>query len=293
MPKPQTRDGYNDQDTRNCERVLVSLLSGLGPWRESVFLIGGLTPRYIVPQGEDTPAHAGTNDVDIVIDQAILADTEAYATLEENLARLGFERAENERGVKVSWRWKTRIDDATLVLEFLTDAKDPTAPRVQPLPATGNVSALNIPHSSMVFDLHEKRSISAEKIGDGGITTQTVRYADIVSFTCLKAFAFADRAENKDAHDLVYCLEHHPDGTDAVAQRFRNARDDPRHGPAVREALAHLRRCFCTDGAIEGHTKDGPVAAAKFVDEGLGRDRRILRQREASDVVERLLAAIG
>ena len=42
------------------------------------------------------PAHAGTMDVDIVIGLQILADTEAYRTLEDNLKRMGFERAENE-----------------------------------------------------------------------------------------------------------------------------------------------------------------------------------------------------
>ena len=49
MAKPATFDGYSDQYTVDCERVLVTLLRGLGPWKESVFLVGGLTPRYLVP----------------------------------------------------------------------------------------------------------------------------------------------------------------------------------------------------------------------------------------------------
>jgi hypothetical protein len=48
MAKPATFDGYSDQYTVDCERVLVTLLRGLGPWKESVYLIGGLTPRYLV-----------------------------------------------------------------------------------------------------------------------------------------------------------------------------------------------------------------------------------------------------
>jgi hypothetical protein len=35
-----------------------------------------------------------------VIDLQILADTEAYHTLEDNLKKMGFERAENEAGEK-------------------------------------------------------------------------------------------------------------------------------------------------------------------------------------------------
>ena len=82
MAKPATFDGYSDQYTVDCERVLVTLLRGLGPWKESVYLIGGLTPRYLVAAWSPVvPAHAGTLDVDIVIDLQILADTEAYLIL--------------------------------------------------------------------------------------------------------------------------------------------------------------------------------------------------------------------
>lgn len=98
MSKPSTLDGYSNKVTENCERVLVTLLRGLGPWKDSVYLIGGLTPRYLVPnRPPDVPPHAGTGDVDIVVELQMLADTDAYHTLEENLEKMGFERAENER----------------------------------------------------------------------------------------------------------------------------------------------------------------------------------------------------
>lgn len=56
--------GDIDRSTRptdNCERLLVTLLRGLGPWKDSVYLVGGLTPRYLVPKvpAGKTP-HAGT-----------------------------------------------------------------------------------------------------------------------------------------------------------------------------------------------------------------------------------------
>ncbi|MBP2449764.1 hypothetical protein [Rhizobium leguminosarum] len=42
MTKPQILTEYSADVTRDCERVLVTLFSGLGPWRDSVFLVGGL-----------------------------------------------------------------------------------------------------------------------------------------------------------------------------------------------------------------------------------------------------------
>ena len=298
MIKPSTSEGYSDRYTLDCERVLVTLLRGLGPWKESVYLVGGLTPRYLVPaRPPAVPAHAGTMDVDIVIDLQLLADTEAYHTLEDNLRRMGFERAENEQGVKLSWRWQTRTEHgALMVLELLADAPQIAGGRVQPLPTAGTISALNIPHSSIVFDLHQVTEIRAELLGENGLAVERIKHADIVSFTCLKAFAFDQRFERKDAHDLVYCLEHAPGGLASVATSFREALSG-RHQDVLHEALDILRRRFADDATSEGFRKDGPVAVAKFeIGDQSGpdeREARVLRQRQASDAIDRLLSELG
>ena len=298
MVKPSHFGGYSDAYTVDCERVLVTLLRGLGPWKESVFLVGGLTPRYLVPQRPpDVPAHAGTLDVDIVIDLQLLADTDAYHSLEDNLKRMGFERAVNEQGLKLSWRWQTRTEHgALMVLEFLADAPQIAGGRVQPLPTEGTISALNIPHSSIVFDLHQVTEIQAELLGDNGIATEKIKHANLVSFTCLKSFAFDQRYERKDAHDLIYCIEHAPEGLDAVAEAFRKELDG-KHGAVIQAALEILRKRFAQDDKTEGYRKDGPVSVAKFElgegDEPEQRELRALRQRQASDVIDQLLARIG
>ena len=297
MTKPVTIDGYSDQYTVDCERVLVTLLRGLGPWKDSVYLVGGLTPRYLVPSRPPVvPAHAGTLDVDIVIDLQILADTEAYHTLEDNLKRMGFERAENEAGKKLSWRWQTRTEHgALMVLELLADAPDIAGGKVQPLPTEGTISALNIPHSSIVFDLYQVTEIQAELLGDNGVATEKIKHANLVSFTCLKSFAFDQRFERKDAHDLIYCLEHAPEGADAVAEAFRQSLES-KHRDVVKAALNILQARFARGGDVAGYRKDGPIATAKFEigesDESDQREARALRQREVSDLVEQLLERI-
>jgi len=126
MAKPATRDGYTDQYTLDCERVLIDL--------------------------------------------QILADTDAYHTLADNLKTMGFERAENEKQQKLSWRWQTRTEHgALMVLELLADAPDIAGGRVQVLPTEGTISALNIPHSAIVFDLHQIAEIQAELLGGSRI----------------------------------------------------------------------------------------------------------------------------
>jgi hypothetical protein len=239
-------------------------------------------------------AHAGTQDVDIVIDIQMLTNTEAYRTLEENLHKLGFERAENRNGQRVSWRWRTRTEKNTVILELLADMPDAGNRRVNPLPTEGSISAVHIPHASIVFDLYETIEIRAELLGENGIATVKVKHANLISFTCLKAFAFDERNERKDAHDLIYCLEHCSNGFEHAAAEFLQELNG-KHGDVIRRALDILHKRFAHEETVEGYRKDGPVAVAKFEhgeDDEL-REARILRQREASDLVDRLLAAIG
>jgi hypothetical protein len=224
----------------------------------------------------------------------MLTNTEAYHSLEENFKRLGFERAENAKGEKVSWRWQVRTESsATIILELLADDPELWGGTVQPLPTEGNISALNIPNSSMVFDHHEVKEIRAELLGNDGVATETIRHADIVSFTCLKAYALDQRHERKDAHDLVYCLEHFEGGPEATAKAFLAALEG-KHKEAVESALQILQKRFADDGTTEGFAKDGPVAVAKFElgDDAVTREARILRQRGAADLIMRLLRGI-
>ncbi len=295
LDKPVTQNGYCDLHTRECERVLVTVIRGLGPWRDSIFLVGGLVPRYLVKARPPlVPPHAGTMDVDVVIDLQILADTQAYLTLEENLKRNGFERSINDKGRKLSWRWEVRTESgALMVLELLTDAPDIAGGKVQALPTDGTISALNIPHSAMVFDHFQEVVIEAELLNGEGVVTETVRHADVVSFTCLKAFAFDHRNARKDAHDLVYCIEYADEGAQHVAQQLAKARIG-KHGAVVDKALDILHSRFLQTTQTEGYRMNGPVAVAKFeIGEGMDlREERATRQREVNDLMEGLWVEI-
>ena len=295
MAKPSTQDGYDALVTENCERVLVTLLRGLGPWKDSVYLVGGLAPRYLVAEGwPNAPPHAGTGDIDIVVKLQMLAETAAYHTLEENLKRMGFTKGFNDKGSQVNWRWQTKLENgAIVILEFLADDPKRGGGKVGPLPTEGDVSALNIPHSSMVFDRYKEIEVSAELLGADGVATETIRYADLVSFTCLKALAFDQRFERKDAHDLVYCIEYAEGGLDDTAQQFQIALKE-KDGDVVKRALDIIARRFADDARTEGYRKDGPVAVAKFEigdEEDLNEPRK-LRQRDVSASMITLLGKV-
>jgi len=51
--KPEHQGGYTALHTELCERTLVTLLRGLGPWKAGIYVIGGLVPRYLIPRSDD------------------------------------------------------------------------------------------------------------------------------------------------------------------------------------------------------------------------------------------------
>ncbi len=186
------------------------------------------------------------------------------------------------------------MDDGTpIVLELLADQPALRGGRAQPIPDEGQISALNIPHSSIVFDLYDTAQVTAELLGSNGLATETIKHANIVSFTCLKVIAYNDRQERKDAHDLVYCLEHVPHTVSEVAAMFQNDLKG-KHRDVLLHSLTLLSSRFATDANVDGYLKDGPVSVAKFElgEDDDAREARALRQREAADVVESLVSGI-
>jgi hypothetical protein len=292
--KPTTADGYDKDHTLACERALVTLLHGFGTLKHTVRLVGGLVPRYLTPEKPpDVPAHAGTSDVDVVLNLQVLAEGEAYKTLAEQLKAKGFERVKNAMGNPSSWRWQRQVGEHEFVLvEFLRDADEELPGSVQSV-ADEKISALAIKHAGIVHEWFVTTDVTAELLTGAGAATETVHFADAVAFVILKSLAFNDRAENKDAADLVHVMRYAMTLSDLAAQ-FRQRRTEGKHVDAIDEALAALERRFCDGGGVEGYLHDGSIAAARFIHgtEAADEDDRVLEQRNVSGLITEFLRIV-
>lgn len=68
----------------------MTVLGDIGPWADSLFLAGGLAPRYLVGGlAQGARPHVGTTDVDFIVTLAV-AGSGAYRTLVNNLKRADF-----------------------------------------------------------------------------------------------------------------------------------------------------------------------------------------------------------
>ena len=124
---------YDERGTELCERALVTVVGDAGFWGRSLYLVGGLVPRYLVGAVvPPTPVHVGSRDVDLAVAFAVDGfDATGYETLERNLRDGGFKQAPNEDDPE--FRWRRTVDGRDLVLEFLCDTDE--VPRGPELPA--------------------------------------------------------------------------------------------------------------------------------------------------------------
>lgn len=290
--KPKTAGGYYPDVTEACERTLLTLLGAFGGLKTTLRLVGGLVPRYLTPEAPpEVPAHAGTSDVDIVLNLQVIAEGEGYASLAGQLKDRGFERLQTSGGKVSSWQWRQQIDEHMFVVtEFLHDAGDDQPGRLMNIDGE-NVSALSVKFAGIAHDWFEEREISGHLLGGQGISTDVVRFADVPAFAILKALALADRHENKDAADLIHVLRYSGPIED-VAEQFVQRALSGTHPDAVDAGLNALRSCFCDDEHGEGYEKVGSVGYGLFHDTG-DEDARIRAQRDASGLVQALLSQIN
>ncbi|MFL6128270.1 MAG: hypothetical protein ACJ73E_04305 [Mycobacteriales bacterium] len=270
---------YDEETTARCERALVTLLGHLGPWRERVYLAGGLAARYIVGRlPEGVPPHVGTIDVDLVVGLALGDDApETYWTLQRNLEQAGFTQT------TPSFRWARQVDGVTVLLEFLceTDSVQPGNIFRLRTGAGTKFAAFNVRGAHLVRDDFIERDLERERLDAGGVSRVSVRVANVLPYVVLKILSFQDRHANKDAYDLVFTLLNQQGGP-YVAGRLAATSPIAEHRQ-VAEGISLLAERFQTAA------HDGPVAHATFLAERDDPDEAARLRQQATVTVRELL----
>jgi hypothetical protein len=275
-------DDYDEETTARCERVLLTLLGDLGPWRDRIYLAGGLAPRYLVGRlPEGAAAHVGTSDVDLIIGLALGDETpETYRTLRNNLTTSRFKQG------TPSFQWYRDVDGVNVFVEFLCET-DRVAPGAifRPTGETlgSNLGAFNVRGAQLVAQDYLEYVIEGERLDNGGLSRVTLRIANVLPYVVLKINAFQDRHENKDAYDLVFTLLHYGEGPSDAGRTA--AKSPVARADQISEAMTLLAERF------ESSAHDGPAAYANFLavtdaDEELARYRQ-----DAYGVVRQFLRA--
>lgn len=254
--KPRHRSGYDAEDFEQVGAACLTVAVTLGAYLDEVCIVGGLVPALLIDttrgDDDDNERHPGTNDLDIGLALALL-DDERYAEISARLRAEGFEPDTNANGNPTVQRW--RLGDLKVTVDFLmAPAPDQDAKlRVQNLEP--DFGALVTPGLELAFDEQVQIELDCHTL-KGEPARRTVPVCGPAAFVVLKALAFGDRAEPKDAYDLVYVIRHTTGRGPAIADRLRVHAE--RHRSVVHRAITLLARDFDAPDAL------GPRRAAQF-----------------------------
>jgi hypothetical protein len=282
---------YDPAIANACEIALVRLMLAFATHKHLLRLVGGLVPRYLAPENPPhVPRHAGTTDVDVVLNiEVLIREGQNYSSLRDQLRDAGFSRLE-VNGRRSSWQWICTVGAYPIVIEFLQHTDGEGSGTLASI-SKEDVSACRIAHVGIVQDWFEQKDVTVEL--EDGVRTETIRFADAVSFTVLKALAYDSRGERKDAADLHHVLQYAGD-LHTIADRFTARISEGRHRASLDAGFRALVKHFCTDENGEGYRKSGPGACAAFGGLSLDRDADafVLACRNASGRVAGLLRLI-
>lgn len=255
--KPRHRDGYTSEELLQIRSTCLTVAVTLGAHLDQLCIVGGLVPNLLIDEqfGADPEAdaeHPGTNDLDVAMKLALL-DDQGYAEISTRLRQEGFGPDVNDRGNPTPQRWT--LDGKNVFVDFLLPPlhDGPKPGRLQRLEP--DFGALIIPGVELAADEREMVTLSGHTL-KGERATRTVPVCGPGAFVVLKALAFADRGEPKDAYDLTYTVQRWPPGVSDIAARL--ARHAGRHESVVRDALAQLANDFRDPAHV------GPQRAAEF-----------------------------
>ena len=258
MDKPKTAKGYPPEWLEGTRAACLYVATVLGDLLvDDLIVVGGLVPSLLIAQDalpEGASLHPGTMDLDLGLKLGVL-DGAKYTEIANRLRHAGFEVKENESGNRLLHTWLVRGTGGQLVtVDFLISPSSQDEPPSSIKHLEGDFGAVVTPGLELAF--RDREIIAMEGLTVRG--EQAARDIPVCgpgAFVVLKALAFRNRGEAKDAYDLYYVVRNFGAGVGDVASRLSALLPEPE----TQRALSILREDFVAPEHL------GPARAARFV----------------------------
>ncbi len=256
--KPRHRSGYGAEEFEHVRAACLTVAVTLGAYLDDLVIVGGFVPALLIDtarggeRDEGDELHPGTNDLDVGLALALL-DEERYAEISARLRAEGFRPDTNPKGNPTVQRW--RLGGLKVTVDFLMPPAADQDGKVRVQNLEPDFGALITPGLGLAFDERVEVELEGHTL-KGERARRTVPVCGAGAFVVLKALAFGDRAEPKDAFDLVYVIRHTPGRAAAIVDVL--AGHATRDRTIVQQALGLLARDFDSPDGL------GPRRAAEF-----------------------------
>ena len=256
ISKPATGDGYDSQQLSRVRQTCLYIATKLGDLLNEIVVVGGLAPYLLVDQDNLPPSvepHTGTMDLDMGLALAILNE-ERYRELSARLRDAGFEPDVNDKGNKTLQRWTT-ADTEPVTVDFLIPPIDQSDKGNLIRHIEHDLAAIITPGLELAFQDRSWIKLSGP-VPSGAQATRSIPVCGPGAFTVLKALAFGNRTENKDAYDLFYVWN--GIGVTDIAETLAALLPNTN----IEKAMHIVERDFCSHDGL------GSIGAAYFITHG-------------------------
>jgi hypothetical protein len=218
--KPLFATDYKREDLELVRQTCLYVATKLGDLLDDLVVVGGLVPSLLIPDeslpsGEDV--HIGTVDLDLGLSLAIL-DTKRYEDLSLRLNRADFKPDENEEGNPILQRWKiTPSAGLKVTLDFLIPPSLAADKGGDLRHIQKDLAAVITPGLRLAFRDKQKVSLKGVTLL-GEKANRDIWVCGPGAFVVLKAVAFDQRGENKDAYDLYFVIRNYGRSIDDVCR---------------------------------------------------------------------------
>jgi len=270
-----TRSDYPKDEVEACLSVLVEFMTVLGEYKDSIVLVGGWVPYFLIQEKRDE--HTGSLDIDAAFDFKNIS-SETYSTILELLKERGYEETEQpyifNRTVETESGGQVTVKINLLAGEYGGTSKSHRTQKIQ------DVKARKARGCDLAFDQNFSLTLFS-RMPDGAKNEVTIRIAEIVPFLVMKGMALWDRYKEKDAYDIYFAILYYPGGIKKLVSVFQPFKSNK----LVREGLSKIRTKF------RDLESSGPVWVTNFEEIDDEEERERMR-RDAFERVNTFLDAL-
>ncbi len=260
MPeKPSTAAEYSKEQAERVKATCLYVATVLGDYMKQSVIVGGLVPSLLIDQNnlpDGADSHVGTTDLDMGLTLAIFSD-KRYQAITDRFRSAGFSPDVNEQGNLTRQRWKIeKIGKVTI--DFLI-------PQVSNDDVGGGIKDIEKDFAAVITPGLELAFKDRIKITLEGFTLfaekakREVYVCGAGAFIVLKALAFRERGENKDAYDLFYHIRNYGGGVGDIVEALQPLL----HEKETKKAIKILREDFIDSDSV------GAVRVARFITGGI------------------------
>jgi len=243
MPeKPSFASEYQREQVELVRQTCLYVATKLGDLLDELVVVGGLVPSLLIPD-ESLPseedAHIGTMDLDLGLSLALL-NTQRYEDLTLRLRRAGFEPDVNVAGNPTFQRWKIKPSpDLKVTVDFVIPPSLKKDKGGDLRHIEKDFAAVITPGLHLAFRDRQKVTLEGKTLL-GEKANREIWICGPGAYVVLKALAFNQRGENKDAYDLYFVIRNYGHGVDDVYKCLEPLLNEPE----TKQALVILQHDF-------------------------------------------------